>query len=147
MLAMSYGSIADFTRVICWQHDKRNVEKHLNLAFRNDIRNDIRVLQACQSKELFDKAAKLFQEKLAEESGFLQYFVKTWLKSKQRGWYQGFAIAVPDHNNNNESDNRYIKEDQGRKRFGFMQFLVHAEENLVHDLSFRRRSESYAYVK
>ncbi len=59
----------------------------------------------------------------------------------------GFAIGVPDHNNNNESDNRYIKEDQGRKRLGLMQFLVHAETNLVKDWSLRRRSESYTYVQ
>ena len=28
-----------------------------------------------------------------------------------------------------------------------MQILVHAEENLVHDWSLRRKSQSYAYVK
>ena len=58
--AMNYGSIEDFLRVICRQHVKRNVDKHLNLASKeskDSIREDIRTLQACQSKELFDKAS------------------------------------------------------------------------------------------
>ncbi len=91
MSAMNYGSTEDFIRVICWQHVKRNVEKHLNLvnaASRDSMRVDIGVLQACQSKELFDKAVDLFQLKWVEESEFLKYFVKTWLRTKQRGWYQ-----------------------------------------------------------
>ena len=42
---------------------------------------------------------------------------------EKNGWYQGYTSAIPDHNNSNEADNRYIKEDQGRKRLGLIQFL------------------------
>ncbi len=58
-----------------------------------------------------------------------------WLCSKRSGCYQGYASAIPDHNNSNESDNRYIKEDQDRKRLGLIQFLNHAANSLVHEWS------------
>ena len=82
--------------------------------------------------KLFDNAVSLFLLKWEKEVNFLAYFKKMWLKDKRTGWYQGFAKAIPDHNNNNESDNRYIKEDQDRKRLGLIQFLNHAEANLVY---------------
>ena len=66
-----------------------------------------------------------------------------WLEEKRSGWYQGFVKNIPDHNNNNEADNRYIKEDQGRKRLGLIQFLSHGETYLVLEWSKRRRPDSY----
>ena len=52
---------------------------------------------------------------------FPLYFKKVWLSPKRRGWYEGFLSAIPNHNNYNEADNRYIKEDQDRKRLGLIQ--------------------------
>ena len=86
-------------------------------------------MQACQSKDIFNKAVVLFLDKWSKETASLKYFRK--LAEKRRGWYQGFTKAIPDHNNNNEVDNRYIEEDQGRKRLGLIQFLSHAETNLI----------------
>ena len=116
MNAFGFKNLQEFTRVTCWQHVKRNIEKHLVLVVdkekRNKIRYDIKfVLQSCQSKEIFDVAAVLFQKKWEnKETDFYKYFSKWWLNSKRNGWYQGFAKGIPDHNNNNETDNKYIKE-------------------------------------
>ena len=57
-----------------------------------------------------------------------------------------YVIGIPDHNNNNEADNRWIKEDQGRKRLGLISFFSHAETTLVRDWSLKRRPESYLHV-
>ncbi len=77
---------------------------------------------------------------------FLSYFVKVWLRPETCGWYQGFAKAIPDHNNSNETDNKYIKECQDRKRLGLIQFLNHAEINLISDSSKRRSDTSYSHI-
>ena len=55
MAAFNYGSIEDFSRVICWQHVKRNLEKRLPKVtpeFKQDVKDDVYTLQQCQSKEL-----------------------------------------------------------------------------------------------
>jgi len=77
----------------------------------------------------------------------LAYFEKIWLRPAYSGWYQGFAKNIPDHNNSNEADNRYTKEDQGRKRLGLIQFLNHCETNLISGWSKRRAEGSYDLVK
>ena len=111
--AMGYGVNDLFYRVVCWQHVKRNIEKHLNLVSKEnncEIKEDIYVLQACQNSELFNKAVELFGEKWKAEKAFLTYFTKIWLNEKRRGWFQGYATSIPDHINNNEADNRWINE-------------------------------------
>jgi len=116
-------------------------------ATKSSLKDDIHTLQACQSPEIFEKASSLFLLKWEKvEPAFIKYFKKMWLCSKRSGWYQGYASAIPDHNNSNESDNRYIKEDQDRKRLGLIQFLNHAANSLVHEWSLRRRADSYTYV-
>jgi len=115
MRAFGYNFHREFTRVVCWQHVKRNIEKHLvlvvNKEARDEIRHDIRVIQACQSKEIFDSVVSLLRKKWETvEPTFFKYLAKMWLSSERSGWYQGFTTAIPDHNNNNEADNRYIKE-------------------------------------
>ena len=55
MNSMKYKSISEFSRVVCWQHVKRAIEKHLCLVskeFKNEVKSDIHILQACQSKEI-----------------------------------------------------------------------------------------------
>ena len=69
-----------------------------------------------------------------------------WLTSKRSGWYQDFTTAV-QYYNNNKSDNRYIKEDQDRKRLGLIQFLNHATTTLMREWSMRRRPDSFTYVE
>ena len=95
-------------------------------------------LQACQSPEIFSKVSSLFKLKWKKEETFLAYFEKIWLRPAYSGWYQGFAKNIPDHNNSNEADNRYTKEDQGRKRLGLIQFLNHCETNIISGWSKRR---------
>ena len=73
-------------------------------------------------------------------------YKKVWLDTKRCGRFQGYQRGIPDHHNNNETDNRYIKECQDRKRLGYIQFFSHAESNLVYDWSRRRREESHAYI-
>ncbi len=92
--AFNYSE-GEFTRVVCWQHVKRGVIKHLNLV----------------STLIFNGVVKLFLKKWqSKEKDFVNYFKKQWLSKKRNGWYQGYAVGVPDHNNANEADNRYIKE-------------------------------------
>ncbi len=115
MKAFGYNLLREFTRVTCYQHVKRAIIAHSVLItdkeVRIEIKKDISVLQACQSKRLFDKAVELFLHKWETgQSAFINYFKKQWLNPKRNGWYQGIATCIPDHNNNNESDNRYIKE-------------------------------------
>ncbi len=80
-----------------------------------------------QNSSIFEAVCGLFKEKWKDQKEFLSYFVKVWLRPETCGWYQGFAKAIPDHNNSNETDNKYIKECQDRKRLGLIQFLNHAE--------------------
>ncbi len=112
------------------------------------LKSDVLQLQCAQSEKLFTKASEMFIEKWKEEKSFVDYFKKWWLSPKRSGWYQGYSTATPDHNNNNETDNKYIKECQDRKRLGLIQFLNHAESNLIKDWSKRRRSEgSFAPIE
>jgi len=118
--AFSYESIDDYSRVVCWQHVKRaclqrilSVQREL----RESLKADLYVLQASQSRLLFAVAVKLFLSKWENEEKsqtFLTYFKKQWLDEKRTGWYQGYLAWIPDHNNNNESDNRWIKEGNAR---------------------------------
>ena len=77
MLAMDYGR-KEFSRVICWQHVKRNVDKHLNLSdpgVKNNLKEDINFLQKSQSKELFENSVFLFLKKWeSKEVAFIKYF-------------------------------------------------------------------------
>jgi len=129
---------------------KRNVDKHLGSICKEtkvEIKDDVSSLQASQSSRIFKKAAELFLIKWKKEAAFIKYFEKMWLAPERVGWYQGFASAIPDHNNNNEADNRYIKEDQDRKRLGLIQFLNHACDNLIRGWSKRREAASFNYIQ
>ena len=86
--SMNYAALNIFLLVVCYQHVRRSVDKHLNLAtkeFKLDIKDDITMLQERQSKNLFDNAVTLFLEKWKEEKAFLNYFTKTWL-SENWAW-------------------------------------------------------------
>ncbi len=114
MKAFGYRNISEFDRINCWQHVKRNIAKHINLVAkenRSSINADLAVLQESSSPKNFDAASKLFLNKWKnKEKTFIDYFQTQWLKESNVGWYQGFAVGVPDHNNAEEADNRYIKE-------------------------------------
>ena len=113
---------------------------------RSLLRADLAVLQECNSRSNFDAASNLWCNKWSiKEPDFTRYFTKQWLKESNRGWYQGFVNGVPDHNNAEEADNRYIKEDQARTRLGLIQFMNHAETTLVQSWSTDRDEESYSY--
>ena len=86
----------------------------MNLAAKDNrasLKEDILVLQECSTVQIFSTVSKLFVRKWElKEFSFIKYFKKQWLSSKRNGWYQGYAFGIPDHNNANEADNRYIKE-------------------------------------
>ena len=73
-------------------------------------------------------------------------FIKYWLSPERLSWYQGFTVGIPDHNNNNKSDNRYVKDDQGRKRLCLIQFLNHFCNNFVIGWSKRRAATSFDQI-
>ena len=78
MKAFKYNSYDDFKRIVCYQHVKRAIKKHLNLVEnikdRDHIFEDIQDLQKCPSSEIFDSVKDLFILKWFKETVFLTYF-------------------------------------------------------------------------
>ena len=108
---------------ICWQHVKRRIlENYRSIKdnkknpFKEELLADIYELQRSKSRKLFEIAVDLFVKKWDKEEAiktFLSYLKKQWLGLsglERTNWYQGYIDWVPDHNNNNEADNRWIKE-------------------------------------
>ena len=72
--------VDQFTRVVCWQHVKRGIDKHMNLVskdVRRSIKVDLGILQECCSPLIFDKVSKLFLEKWKSLEPDHQIFHKT----------------------------------------------------------------------
>ena len=60
--AFGYKTIHEYSRVVCWQHVKRATFQRLvsvPSSLRENIREDLYVLQASQSRYLFNTAVKL----------------------------------------------------------------------------------------
>lgn len=89
------------------------------------IKNDINVLEQCQSKQIFDHELKLFLEKWqAKEPEFVAYFKKEWV-SKNPHWYACANLKAPNTNNGTEGTNLTLKRDHTlRERQPMTQFSV-----------------------
>lgn len=98
--------------VMCWYHAKVAMEKHLNIAKKENreaILCDIEFLHLASTRDIFDNAARLFMRKwMSVEPDYCKYFEDEWL-TKHRNWYLGAAEHTPCHNNALESSNRYLK--------------------------------------
>jgi hypothetical protein len=128
---------------MCFAHVIRKVDAKLNVfttkkqkEVRALIRNDILQLQLCESDSIFGSAIKFFFAKWSQHNStlinnFLNYFEIEWCGSLI-GWYEGYAVELPSHNNVLESNNKVIKDESTfRKRINIGQFLNLAEKDIV----------------
>ena len=79
---------------MCYFHVKQAIEKRLltlnDIKLQIDILTDLKDVQRCQNKLLFDNAMTLFKKKYEESnnrnmSSFLEYFFDYWV-AKNPGW-------------------------------------------------------------
>lgn len=113
--AFGYNSIDEFTRIMCWAHVVKAIEKRLNgIDEKDDIFSDILNLQQSHCPDLFNHLVKLFFEKWNEKKKtdidkFLAYFRSEWIDSSNNKWYEGAALNIPSTDNGLESVNGKIK--------------------------------------
>jgi len=119
----------EFNRLMCFFHVMKNLDTHLRPMPKNiktAVRRDIELMQLCPSKVVFEKSAKLFLEKWANDSElqpFLQYFKTQWLIHLPN-WYEGASPGNPSTNNSLEATNGTIKKEHTiRERLPLAQFL------------------------
>jgi len=81
---------------MCYFHVKQAIEKRLltlnDIELQIDILTDLKDVQRCQNKLLFDNAMTLFKKKYEESNNrnmnsllFLEYFFDYWV-GKNPGW-------------------------------------------------------------
>ena len=96
-------SDTDFTRLNCWPHVQRNLEKKVKSikcpVVRAQIWSDISSLQLAHSPENFKMATELFIKKLKQKkmpyvTTFIEYMDDHWIKINSN-WYEGAAPGYP----------------------------------------------------
>lgn len=101
----------------CWFHVKKNITDRLkrvhDISKRDELINDINILQHSPSVEIFTMASDLFMDKWNTTAdiqimAFLNYFSTQYL-SINRNWYEGIAAGYPSTNNGLESYNSIVK--------------------------------------
>lgn len=77
--------------------------------------------------------SNLLQQEWAKELfEFAEYFVKTWINSRENGWYEGFSDFI-SNNNGLESINKTIKKVHTiRRRMKFPEFVKTAADIVNH---------------
>ena len=94
----------DYTRIHCWFHVLKNVDKRLNSILtpsKSKVLADIRILQLSRTKEEFDCACALFVTKwnqCSELQEFIQYFAAEYIEANPN-WFAGAAVGFPKTNN------------------------------------------------
>ena len=135
----------EFTRVICWEHVKRAIDKRLirikNVSHRNELLADINLLQSCKVSQKFIVASNLFIQKWrnisAETDEFIDYFASEWL-NKNNSWHFSASAFVPFTNNGLESAYNVIRTDYTfRERWPLARFLT-VLENIITGFSRER---------
>lgn len=96
---------------------------------RSEILKDIDLIQLSKSKDVFEKASRLFVDKWeGEQKKFMEYFQKEWLENNPN-WFEGVSKLVPSTNNTLESFNRVIKDENTlRVRLPLSRFAVVLKE-------------------
>ena len=114
--AFGYKSNDEFTRIMCWAHVLKAVEKRvkdIKEKEREEILEDIISMQTAHNKEMFKLLQELFFKKWADRDTsidkFLDYFEKEWINSHNCNWYEGAALNIPSTDNGLESNNGVIK--------------------------------------
>ncbi|CAF1379390.1 unnamed protein product [Adineta ricciae] len=115
--------------VMCWAHMRRKVVKKVESMVdkmdKEDLLQDIDMLQLAQSDKIFRKASGLFVKKWSKKQPeFIQYFENEWLNT-HNGWYEGIRHLTPSTNNALESNNRVIKDENTfRERLPLSRFKI-----------------------
>ncbi|CAF1379374.1 unnamed protein product [Adineta ricciae] len=115
--------------VMCWAHMRRKVVKKVESMVdkmdKEDLLQDIDMLQVAQSDKIFRKASGLFVKKWSrKQPEFIQYFENEWLNT-HNGWYEGIRHLTPSTNNALESNNRAIKDENTfRERLPLSKFKI-----------------------
>jgi len=123
----------EFKRVVCWAHVVRNIVKkmkelRIDEELRNQILNDIRMIQRSESSVIFNASCKLFEKKWNAYNShpvvsFVKYFRVTWVR-KGFEWTAATTLRYPVTNNALESVNKSIKDFYTlRKKLVFREFL------------------------
>ena len=72
---------------------------------------------------------------------FTEYFKSQWIDN-QFGWFEGYSLVAPSHNNALEASNRVIKDQNTfRERFPIGQFLEYSRE-LIREWSIKRNEHT-----
>ncbi len=90
---------------MCFCHVENANARRLNVnKNKDDIINDLQIIQISFSQALFNLMIELFKFKWAKYSDFLNYFVSEWVNQNSL-WYEGasFNMATPSQNNALES--------------------------------------------
>lgn len=119
------------TVIICFFHVMFNVKNRLasikNNKMKNEIMEDISIIQRSYDYYMFMNAFTLFEQKWIGVSSvirtFIVYFKNNWVL-KNCNWYHGSNIDAPKTNNSLESTNNRIKSDfTSRTRTNLSEFL------------------------
>lgn len=104
---------ADIVPLDCWAHVKRAAEKKavtlLGKYKSAGALADMQFLQLAWSKDVFDKALKLFWKKYKAEKAFTTYFKKVWVR-QYSNWFEGAAPSRASTNNALEAFNKVVKD-------------------------------------
>ncbi|RNA08081.1 hypothetical protein BpHYR1_026778 [Brachionus plicatilis] len=112
-------------RINCWAHALRLMDgelKHVEKKTRDEIRKEIKSIQALSTKIQLEKTITLFQAKYKEHSDAK----KNWCCDGKKGWYEGYYIGKLSTSNALESKHRSIKDfgyNRLRKRLPLKQCL------------------------
>ncbi len=109
-------------RGTCWAHAVRGLDDILRK--HPDIRQEIDLMQASPTQEIFEAALALFKRKYAK-SEILKELESWWLRDEHNTWYEGFLVGLPSTSNNIESfhKNGLKVKSKLAKRQPTMQFL------------------------
>lgn len=131
-MAIKNGFLSTFPDVdgtdydlMCGFHMKKalNTAKYRNKENKADIKNDVNILEQCQTKQIFKHALDLFISKWqTSEPEFIEYFKKEWI-NKNPNWFACANLKAPNTNNATEGMNLTFKRDHTlRERQPMTQF-------------------------
>jgi hypothetical protein len=144
-----------FSRVNCWAHAIRNIDKYLNTLkhkpeLRLKLRSDIVNLQLSSTSSLFNKGKSLFLKKYENYTdssvvSFLTYLKDNWFKEDQNKWYEGYLPGLPSHTNNIESFhlNSLKSKDKIVTRLSCLHYLK-TLESVIRDWSLDREENLFS---
>ncbi len=132
-------------RIVCWAHCLRKFDEYIspvtNKKTKDEVYDDLYMLQSSQSYEIFQEGKRLFLKKWStnkQVTNCLKSFFKVWGKPDTENWYEGYHPlgCVPSTDNALESTNNIVKTNGTlRKRLPVGQFVGSVENKVLKDFS------------